>query len=133
MKPKKILLLTFIAAMVACSTEAELEFRDWDDNNDGTISREEYEETRPYLDLYNEWDLNDNSLLNKEEWQKAVDLFYPDLEESDYGSFSEWDKDNDQSVDDLDFGQRIFELWDMDNSKSLDLEEFNTWYPEYIG
>lgn len=133
MKPQAILLLILFFSMAACKTDAELEFHRWDQNNDGIISKAEFEGTKPYLNFYDEWDLDASSLVSEEEWQKGVNRFYSELDEGDYGTFSDWDKNNEGSLNEEDFGKRIFELWDADNSNSLDLEEFETWYPEYLG
>ncbi|MGK7390205.1 MAG: EF-hand domain-containing protein [Candidatus Cyclobacteriaceae bacterium M2_1C_046] len=131
MKLHTIYLIFLFIFLTSCSTDAELAFQDWDENKDGVILEGEYYEMKPYLNLFQQWDVNNNSFVNEEEWSQRVNDFYPEKNENEYGSFSNWDTDSDGSIDSGEFAQKTFNLWDMNDDNKLDMEEFEEWYPEY--
>lgn len=129
MKLQSVFLLIIIFSLTACSTDAELAFQDWDEDKDGIITQAEYNQMKPYSDLFDQWDENSDNLVSEEEWRRGVNYFYTDADESDYGNFREWDIDDDGHITSNEFAQKTFYLWDEDKDNALTYEEFQTWYP----
>jgi Ca2+-binding EF-hand superfamily protein len=147
-------LAMFFIFSFSCDREKDLEFNDFDKNNDGLIAKKEFKKvfTKNYYDdwnrkdneylddedflisVYQIWDVDDDELLSEEEWIKGYDYYYGNFVLTDYESI---DVDNDGFIEYTEFDDALsdtefFVSWDVDASEYLTQEElatnvFNLW------
>ncbi len=146
---KRILTLPLILLLsMACDREENLTFQDFDTDNDGFISQQEFEavftanyyddwdrEDDDYLDdedfyygTYYMWDQDDDELLSEEEWIMGYDHYYGNYIFDDYEGI---DVDGDGFIEYEEYSNVLGDTdyylnWDADASEYLNEEELAT-------
>ena len=64
---------------------------------------------------FNEWDANGDGGVGYEEWDTGFD---------DEGVFGGWDANEDNMLDDQEYGEGVFNTYDQDRSGDLNEEEY---------
>lgn len=53
-------------------THSSWAFADWDTNNDGQLSKEEFQAGYEETTLFNDWDVNDDGVLDEDEFSSGL-------------------------------------------------------------
>jgi hypothetical protein len=64
---------------------------------------------------FSDWDSDGNGAINFEEWDAGFD---------DEGVFDSWDANNDNMLDDQEYGEGIFNAYDQDGNGDLSEDEY---------
>ena len=108
-----------------------------------------------YESSYNMWDADNDNRLNEDEWQSGYDYSYGDYFNDDFNSYdtdkdgyfeyqeyynsfgntdyySNWDKNKDNSLDNNEYSDMVFDSWDRDHNGYIDENEYNDYSSSYL-
>lgn len=123
---KKITAFLISTAVLAVSPALAQTFEEWDADEDGVLSEEEWSTGFTDADLFNDWDADDSGAINSDEFGEG--LFWRFDDDGDgVLTQAEWDEGFDtwygETAVDLEFG-----IWDADGDGVVSQEEFVSAY-----
>lgn len=116
---------SFAQEIETVSVTAEDEFNEWDVNDDGQWTEDEFGTAFDDAGVYNEWDLDDDSYLNNDELGKGIFDIY-DANDDGYFDEDEFTTWNTVWGGDYDYG-----AWDVNDDELLDYNDFDAGINEY--
>lgn len=117
-----IFFLALFAALAIGPAHADVDFSEWDANQDEVIDEAEYKGGVENDEIFETWDINDDGILNEDEFGNAFfDMF--DMDNDDSLTVAEFDK----AVDSF-FGEQAVNLsiprWDGNGDGIISRNEF---------
>lgn len=102
----------------------------WDADRDGTVAMDEMADT-----WYDLWDDNNDDFIDENEWTDATGDW--NFTGFDYGTWADWDADNDGRLARNEFGGRVTPLWDpwdVNKNDRLEADEIDdSWWDLFDG
>jgi hypothetical protein len=96
-------------------------FGDWDVNDDGLVSRQEFQLGMGVLGVFRRWDSDHDGMLSDEEYRARP----PEaLEDQDADVWNAWNLDGDDLLEEREVGSGYFGRYDRDGSGGLDRAEW---------
>lgn len=115
-------LLTF--SLMSCDYDDPYEYEDWDMDNDGIVTDEEFYPMFDEVGYYKAWDYDNDGLVEYTEWENTLVDY--DFLDDDY--YYDWDMDGDGVLDYDEFNKGIYTLWDTDGDGDIERIEYEEWY-----
>ena len=138
-KPNKIKVMKKLTLMILAIGSFSLQaqndrngnFEDWDNNQDGYVSDNEFEDTWEKDNYFGDWDQDGDDVLSEDEWNSGVDNYYNDSngwDDNDNNSFAAWDQDNNGELDENEFTEGTYDTWDENNNNRIENNEYSNYY-----
>lgn len=121
---KSGLLLICVLFFSSCEQQTAQPFSSWDSNEDGVISRQEFQSQWNGVEYYGDWDENHDNQLDRQEWQTRLDEYYYDWDNDQLSVFNEWDQNGDQILTAAELGSGTFNYWDSNSDGEVSPKEF---------
>ena len=123
-------------------------YKQWNDNGDQEVSQSEF--ARGFFQVIDD---NNDGVLSSQEWQQGQEAYFAEIDLDQYRQISGWDQDGDQQVQPNEFeaalneleyyrewdedgdeqlsepeiAQGVFAMWDTDGNGVIEAEEYEEW------
>lgn len=108
--------MAFLLTTFAVSPVAAADVGDWDVNEDGDITEEEYDSTYAESGAFDRWDLDGDGVIVESEF----DGLEPGRE-----TFERWDEDNDGLIDTEKLDTAVYGGFDLDEDGTVTRDEWD--------
>lgn len=96
-------------------------FSDWDANDDGYLTVNEFQTGTDTATWWDDWDVDNDTYLSEDEFGSA----FGDYAWYDEGLYDEWDADDDQLLSEEEWQTGVYDVWDADADQQLAENEFD--------
>jgi Ca2+-binding EF-hand superfamily protein len=101
--------------MGSTSAFAQKDFSNWDNDNNGAVSQQEFAQGIKKQGFFDRWDDDGNGQLNRDEFQEVG-------ANTDFETF---DANNDDYLTEDEFSTGFYDTWDADNDTMLSENEWD--------
>lgn len=121
------LCLLFAVQFSACRVSEEGYAR-WDADQNTMIDNNEFNTVWTETGYFGRWDANRDTYIEEREWNAGRNAYMPTYNETQFGTFSDWDLDADGRLSEEEFRDRTFEVYDVDRDGTLAEPEYTAWW-----
>lgn len=128
-RPKLIITFIFFLTPLLWNCERpHSHYGTWDKDEDKVIVEEEFRSVFSNAEYFQNGDLDGNKHIDEEEWKEGIITYIPNYDFVHHGNFNDWDKNDDDVLNDAEFSKGTFKLWDSNGDGQIGESEYEEWH-----
>ena len=117
----------------ACKVADEGAYANWDADRNALLDANEFGTAWGESGYYGRWDANRDNFIDESEWNAGRNSFMADYNETEFGTFNDWDADADGRLAENEFRDGVFGVYDADRDGMWADTEYGTWWGSFNG